>query len=343
MLPSRSSDIFVSAVLSSALFTCAGVHDGWSAFVSAASAVTCGEAIDVPLTCSNSPAGSTAPVVSFTTDERTLEPGAAMSGLIPIVGPGPRLLEAATTSGQPEVRRLSGPSMSTVGFGFALAQATSARPSAWVTITPGIAGSVMPPIAIGASGPLLWTMYAVAPAFSAFAFFTSKPHVPRAASRILPVRLPAGSAVQASPALPPTPPGATTYSAEIVDPIGGVGAPPGTPGRVFSVAGTVPGPVTVTAFENTRACELFATVITFGLSFHEPVMLLSPFAPALPDDATTIVPASTAASSAARIGSCSGSVVSQRLWPRLMFSASASSATTSSIAAMNSAESPSRR
>ena len=64
-----------------------------------------------------------------------------MSGLIPIVGPGPRLLEAATTSGQPEVRRLSGPSMSTVGFGFALAQATSARPSAWVTITPGIAGA----------------------------------------------------------------------------------------------------------------------------------------------------------------------------------------------------------
>ena len=50
----------------------------------------------------------------------------------------------------------------------------------------------------------------------------------------------------------------------------------------------MPGPVTVTAFENTRACELFATVMTFGLSFHEPVMLLSPFAPALPDDATTI-------------------------------------------------------
>ena len=146
------------AVLSSALFTSAGVHDGWSAFVSAASAVTCGEAIDVPLTCSKSPAGSTAPVVSFTTDERTLEPGAAMSGLIPIVGPGPRLLEAATTSGQPEVSRFSGPSMSTVGLGFALAQATSARPSAWVTITPGIAGSVMPPIEIGASGPLLWTM-----------------------------------------------------------------------------------------------------------------------------------------------------------------------------------------
>ena len=50
----------------------------------------------------------------------------------------------------------------------------------------------------------------------------------------------------------------------------------------------MPGPVTVTAFENTRACELFATVITFGLSFHEPVTLVSPFAPALPDDAATI-------------------------------------------------------
>ena len=61
----------------------------------------CGDAIDVPLTWSKSPAGLTAPVVSFTTDERMLEPGAAMSGLIPIVGAGPRLLEPATTSGQP--------------------------------------------------------------------------------------------------------------------------------------------------------------------------------------------------------------------------------------------------
>ena len=122
-----------------------------------------------------------------------------------------------------------------------------------------------------------------------------------------------------------------------------MGAPPGTPGRPLSAAGTVPGPVTVTAFENTRACELFATVITFGLSFQEPVMLVSPFAPALPDDAATITPASTAASRASRIGSCAGSVVSHRLWPRLMLSASASSATTSSIAARNSAESPSRR
>ena len=101
--------------------------------------------------------------------------------------------------------------------------------------------------------------------------------------------------------------------------------------------------MTVTAFENTRACELFATVITFGLSFHEPVTLVSPFVPALPDDAATMTPASTAASSASRIGSVDGSVVSQRLWPRLMLSASASSATTSSIAARNSAESPSRR
>ena len=92
--------------------------------------------------------------------------------------------------------------------------------------------------------------------------------------------------IAARPALPSTPPGATTYSAEIVDAIGGVGAPPGTPGRVFSDAGHA-APVTVTAFEITRACELFATVITFGLSFHEPVTLVSPFVPALPDDAAT--------------------------------------------------------
>ena len=139
------------------------------------------------------------------------------------------------------------------------------------------------------------------------------------------------------------PPGATTSSPEIVLPIGGAGAPPGTPTRSCSDAGTVPGPVTVTAFVKIRACELFATVMTFGLSFHEPVVLLSPFAPALPDEPTTTTPASTAASSALRTGSWTGSVVSQKLWPRLMFSASARSATTSSIAAMNSAESPSRR
>ena len=77
----------------------------------------CGVAIDVPLSWSKSPAGLTAPVVSFTTDERTLEPGAAMSGLIAIVGAGPLLLEAATTSGQPDVSRLSGPSMSSVAAG----------------------------------------------------------------------------------------------------------------------------------------------------------------------------------------------------------------------------------
>ena len=88
MFPSRSSDMSVSAVFINALFTCAGVHPGWSDLVSAASAVMCGVAIDVPLSWSKSPAGSTAPVESFTTDDRTLEPGAAMSGLMPIVRPG---------------------------------------------------------------------------------------------------------------------------------------------------------------------------------------------------------------------------------------------------------------
>src|SRR5215213_4681559 len=323
MFPSRSSDISVSAVLSSALFTCAGVHAGWSDFVSAARAVMCGVAIDVPLSWSKSPAGATAPVASFPTHERMLEPGAAMSGLIAIVSAGPRLLEPATTSGQPDVRRWSGPSMLTVGVAFAVAHATRARPSASVTMTHGRTGATRAPIAIGASGPLLCTIIARAPPAITLFFFTSNVQVPRPTRAILPVRDPAANGVQASPAFPLTPPGATTYSPEIVEGIGGAGAAPGTPGRPVSVAGGVPGPVTVTALENTRACELFATVMTFGLIFQEPVMLLSPFAPALPDEAATIVPASTAASSAARIGSWAGLVVSQRLWPRLMLSASA--------------------
>src|SRR5918992_1844467 len=107
----------------------------------------------------------------------------------------------------------------------------------------------------------------------------------------------------------------------MVDAIGGAGAAAGTPTRSCRDAGGAPGPVTVTAFENTRAWELLATVMTFGLSFHEPVTLLSPFAPAFPAEAATTVPASTAASSATRRGSWIASVVSQRLWPRLMFSA----------------------
>ena len=135
-------------------------------------------------------------------------------------------------------------------------------------------------------------------------FLISNVQVPRATSAILPAKVPGASAVQASPALPSMPPGATTYSAEIVDADRRRGRRAGTRGRSRSDAGGVPGPVTVTAFEKIRACELFATVMTFGLSFHEPVMFVSPFAPALPDEAATTTPASTAASSALRIGSC---------------------------------------
>ena len=109
-------------------------------------------------------------------------------------------------------------------------------------------------------------------------FFTSLPHPPRTiTSAIFPAMLPAGSGAHASPAFPPVPPGATTYSPEIVDMIGGTGGRAANDVTSRREAGGVPGPVTVTLFPNPRACVLFATVMTFGLSFQDPVMLLSPF------------------------------------------------------------------
>ena len=84
------------------------------------------------------------------------------------------------TSGQPDVSRLSGPSMLRVGAAFAAAQLTRARPSASVTMTPGIAGAVSAPIEIGASGPLLCTMNAAAPPAMTLCIFTSNVQLPRA-------------------------------------------------------------------------------------------------------------------------------------------------------------------
>src|SRR5918999_474060 len=245
-----SRNIDGSAVFRSALFTCDGAHVGCSALTSAAIPVTCGVAIDVPLSCSKN-GGRTLPSWS-TIDDRMLAPGAAISGLIVIVGAGPRLLKLEMTSGQPERRRCTGPSMSTVGLAFVCAQLTIARPSPSVTITAGSVGPWNPPMAVGPSGPLLCTIIAISPAASALFFFTSNVQFPRAMSAILPVMLPDGSAAQASPASVPLPPGATVYTPEIVDAIGGAGTAPGTPTRSWGDAGGGPGPLTLTPVGNTR-------------------------------------------------------------------------------------------
>ena len=114
-----------------------------------------------------------------------------MSGLIPIVAAGPRLLEAGDdvrpAGGQP---LRAAPSMLTVGPAFAAAQATNARPSLSVTIDAGMAGAVRATIDDGGSGLLLWTISAVAPAGHAMFFLISNVQVPRATSAILPAMLP---------------------------------------------------------------------------------------------------------------------------------------------------------
>src|ERR687897_2340855 len=186
-----------TAVFTIAERTSAAVQPGCCSITTAADPATCGVAIDVPwknaqqegVFCTHLSAGC---------ELRTFTPGATTSGLTrnwTSVGP---MLEKPAMMLSFAVRKYSSPAWIVVRVpsGFA----ASARPSSSPTMYAGIVGWFGRPseaIAVGSPATLLTTSTATAPAFCAFRIFTEKVQTPREIRAISPVRLPAGSAVQA--------------------------------------------------------------------------------------------------------------------------------------------------